>query len=892
MSIFVDVEITIFINMSRFFFFAAALMLTFANASAKPAAWKPAGENIKTRWAAQVNPNAPLPEYPRPQMVRSEWLNLNGLWNYGITEAASADFSVEGQILVPFAVESSLSGVARSVTELDALWYERTFTLPSAWKGRNVLLHFGAVDWKAEVWLNGSKIGEHTGGYTPFCFDITPFLKKGGKQTLRVKVIDATDTSWQPRGKQWMLPSGIWYTPVTGIWQTVWMEPVQKTHINHYYAVSDIDKGTIRMSINAEGIEAGDKIAARLLAEGQVVAEGEGNEVLFKVAEPKLWSPDSPFLYDIEISIERDGKTVDAVKGYTAMRKISKYVEPKPWEYHRIALNNQPVFQFGPLDQGWWPDGLYTAPTDEALRYDIERTKAWGFNMIRKHIKVEPARWYYWCDKLGIMVWQDMPCIGDHGCKRRPTTRSEEIKKQQGNIWSWDSFIGGTDCTVPQEWKDNYYKEWGEIIDNFKGFQSIVVWVPFNEAWGQFDTPAAVRFTRAKDPTRLINPSSGGNFDLSELGDILDVHHYPQPMMNAFERKVINVLGEFGGIGMPVNGHLWKITDKNWGYGATKKTKEEVLDQYEEYADILKRYIATGCSAAVYTQTTDVEVEVNGIMTYDREVIKMNEESLRSINQSVIRSMTASKAAFPANPFDGKVAITAHRGFWNCEAAGFSENSIAALAAAQKAGLWGSEFDVHLTKDDVVIVNHNDNVEGIAIADATYDELKQYKLPNGESRPTLEAYLAQGAKAKTMLVMELKPQRNIDREDVLVDKALAALQAAGLYDPSRVMFISFSWHICRRIAALAPQFCNQFLEGNYAPGRLLDNGINGFDYEYPVILAHKDWVKKAHENGMTVNTWTVNKEEDIRAVIDAGVDVITTNFPLLVRQLLSDKEYR
>jgi len=879
--------------MSRYLFLAVALVFTVANTSAKSPAWTPAGDNIRTRWAAQVNPKAPLPEYPRPQMVRSEWLNLNGLWNYGITEAASADFSVEGQILVPFAVESSLSGVARSVTETEALWYERNFTVPSAWKGRNVLLHFGAVDWKAEVWVNGNKVGEHTGGYTPFCFDITAYLRKSGKQVVRLKVQDATDTSWQPRGKQWMLPSGIWYTPVTGIWQTVWVEPVQKTHITGYDAVSDIDKGTIRLSVGTEGLETGDKIRSRLLAEGQAVAEGEGREVVFQVREPKLWSPDSPFLYDVEISVERDGKALDAVKGYTAMRKVSTYVEPKPRGYRRIALNNEALFQFGPLDQGWWPDGLYTAPTDEALRYDIERTKAWGFNMIRKHIKVEPARWYWWCDKLGIMVWQDMPSIGDHGCKRRETTRSEEVKKGQGNNWSSDSWLGGTDCVVPQEWKDNYYKEWGEIIDNLKGFQSIVVWVPFNEAWGQFDTPEAVRFTRAKDPTRLINPASGGNFDLSELGDILDMHHYPQPMMNIFERKVINVIGEYGGIGLPVKGHLWKITDKNWGYGGVKKTKEEVLDQYEEFADILKRCIASGCAAAVYTQTTDVEVEVNGIMTYDREVIKMNEESLRSINESVIRSMTApSAAAFPGNPFGGKVAITAHRGFWNCEAAGFSENSIASLAAAQKAGLWGSEFDVQLTKDDVVIVNHNDNIDGRLIADATYEELLPYKLPNGESRPTLDAYLEQGAKANTMLVMELKPQKNIAREDVLVDKALASLKAHGLYDPARVMFISFSWHICRRIAALAPEFHNQFLEGNYGPKRLVDNGINGFDYEYPVILAHKDWVEKAHANGMTVNTWTVNREKDMRDVIEAGVDVITTNFPLLARQILGDKEYK
>ncbi len=876
--------------MAKTLLFAAALMLAATNVSAKSSAWAPAGDNIKTRWAAQVNPNAPLPEYPRPQMVRSEWANLNGLWNYGITEASSADFSVEGQILVPFAVESSLSGVARTVTDTDALWYERTFTVPSAWKGRRILLHFGAVDWKAEVWVNGTKIGEHTGGYSPFSFDITPALRKSGKQTLRVKVLDATDTSWQPRGKQWMIPDGIWYTPVTGIWQTVWMEPVQSAHVNGYYAVSDIDKGSIRLSIDAEGLQSGDVLRSRLLADGAVISEGEGAEVLFSVPEPKLWSPDSPFLYDIDITIERENATVDAVKGYTAMRKVSVFEEPKPTKYHRIALNNEPLFQYGPLDQGWWPDGLYTAPTDEALRYDLERTKAWGYNMIRKHIKVEPARWYWYCDRMGILVWQDMPSIGDHD--KDATTRSKELQKAQKNVWSYDSWLGGTDCVVPQEWKDNYYKEWGEIIDALKGFQSIVVWVPFNEAWGQFDTPEAVRFTRKKDPTRLINPASGGNYDLSELGDILDVHHYSRPMMNIFERKVVNVVGEYGGIGLPVEGHLWKVTDKNWGYGGVKKNAKQALDYYEDYAAMLKDLIKTGCAAAVYTQTTDVETEVNGIMTYDREVVKLDEKKLHEINLDVISSMTNTKPAFPANPFGGKIAITAHRGFWNCEAAGFSENTIASLKAAQDAGLWGSEFDIHITADDVVIVNHDPDINGMKIGDTPYAELLQYKLPNGESRPTLDAYLEQGARSRTMLVMELKPQKDFGREDMMVEKSLAALKAHGLYDPSRVMFISFSWHICKRLATEAPEFYNQFLDAYYAPKRLQEYGINGLDYKYSKLLRHKEWVQDAHERGMTVNTWTVNKEEDIRAVIDAGVDVITTNFPLLVRQLLSDKEYK
>ncbi|MBO4447548.1 MAG: hypothetical protein J5764_05430 [Bacteroidales bacterium] len=878
--------------MRNFVCLISALILSISTAYAKAPEWAPAGSNIRTTWAEKVNPANPLPEYPRPQMQRAEWMNLNGLWNYGITEAESADFSVEGSILVPFAVESSLSGVGRGVNEHEALWYERSFSIPSKWRSGNILLHFGAVDWKADVWVNGSKVGEHTGGYAPFSFDITPYLKKSGKQTLRVKVQDATDSSWQPRGKQWMMPVGIWYTPVTGIWQTVWMEPVAANHIENYLAVSDIDAGTISLNISTSEPGEGE-LHSCLYEDGVKIAEADGENPVFKVEKPRLWSPDSPFLYDIEISLSQNGSATDAVKGYTAMRKISVIKESTPNKFNRLALNNEILFQYGPLDQGWWPDGLYTAPTDEALRYDIERTKAWGFNMIRKHIKVEPARWYWWCDKLGIMVWQDMPSIADHGGKRngRALNRSQELKDMQTNVWASDSFIGGTDCTVPQEWKDNYYKEWGEIMDCLKCFQSIVVWVPFNEAWGQFDTPEVVRFTRSKDATRLINPSSGGNFSLEELGDILDVHHYPGPAMKAFEGKVVNVLGEYGGIGWPVDGHLWKISDKNWGYGGVKHSGQEVLDQYEDFARILKDYIKTGCSAAVYTQTTDVEVEVNGIMTYDRKVIKVNEASLNAINTSVISSLGAGKK-FPAAGFSGKTAIVAHRGFWNCEEAGFSENSIASLRSAQKAGVWGSEFDIHLTADNVVIVNHDAKIAGLAIEDNNFETLAAFTLPNGERRPSLDEYLTQGEKGGTVLVIELKKQKDYTREDLLLSKTLEAVKAHGLWDPSKVVFISFSWHICSEIARIAPEFTCQYLSGNYAPARLESAGINGLDYKYQVLMQHPEWIEDAHARGMSVNVWTVNGENDIKASANAGVDAITTNSPLLARQILGAKEQK
>ena len=612
------------------------------------AQWSPVGKEIKTPWAAEVNPGNVLPEYPRPQMVRQVWSNLNGLWNYAITDTDASTFTAEGEILVPFAVESSLSGVGRRITKDNTLWYERTFTVPSKWKGKNILLHFGGVDWKSEVLVNGQLVGEHRGGYDPFTYDITPYLKKSGKQTLTVKVCDASDNSMQPRGKQCIANTGIWYTPVSGIWQTVWMEPVAKTYIADYYPVSDLQKKEIAVDVKTVGAREGDMVKVQLL-EGAVgyntenpsqtvLAEAfasDGKAVL-TVEEVKTWSPDEPFLYGMRISILRKGKVIDSVEGYTAMRSIEAKQDSSPNKYKRMALNGECLFQYGPLDQGWWPDGLYTAPTDEALKFDIVKTKEMGYNMIRKHIKVEPARWYYWCDVVGMLIWQDMPCIGNFG-ETQQKTRDPEIRKAVHNKWSRDSMFGGTECDIPQEWKDNYYNEWKNIMTALRSFQSIVCWVPFNEAWGQFDTPEVVKFTKEFDPTRLVNEASGGNFHF--VGDVIDVHHYPTPAMNVFESKFINVLGEYGGIGYPVIGHTWEI-DRKWGYGKNKQSSEEVMKQYEEYAQMLKTFVQTGCAAAVYTQTTDVEGEVNGLMTYDRAVIKVDIPKLAEINRSVIESMS------------------------------------------------------------------------------------------------------------------------------------------------------------------------------------------------------------------------------------------------------------
>ena len=600
--------------------------------------WAPAGDRIKTKWADEVSPTNAHPEYPRPQMVRQDWQSLNGLWDYAITpKSQPCPRSFDGKILVPFAIESSLSGVGRTFTADDALWYKTTFSVPSAWKGKRLMLNFEAVDWKAEVFVNDIKIGSHTGGYTHFSFDVTPYLKSGAN-SLVVRVEDATDNDFQPRGKQVSKPNGIWYTAVSGIWQSVWIEPVALAHITDYNVVSSINDKAINVSVDAAGTQEGDVVkvflldggigystdtanAAKPAADGlyAVLASGmtvPGGSVTLNVASPKLWSPDSPYLYGLDIQILRNGKVVDRVASYTAMSEVGAY--RKNGNTKLMGLNGEGIFQLGPLDQGWWPDGLYTAPTDEALKFDIQKTKDFGFNMIRKHIKVEPDRWFYYCDQLGIIVWQDMPSFA--------------VSKR----WGMYYYGEGEDWPASPEAKSNYYKEWTEIINQVKKFQCIAVWVPFNEAWSQFDTKDVVAYTKKLDPTRLVNQSSGGNWE-EGVGDILDNHHYPYPAFRMWDKNMINVLGEYGGIGLPIEGHLWQA-DKNWGY-VQYKNGDEVLAEYTDFAEQLKQLIKQGCSAAVYTQTTDVEIEVNGLMTYDRKVIKMDEKKLRAVNEGIIKSM-------------------------------------------------------------------------------------------------------------------------------------------------------------------------------------------------------------------------------------------------------------
>lgn len=594
------------------------LGLIMATQSLVHAQWEPAGDKIKTKWASEIDPENVLPEYPRPIMEREDWKNLNGLWNYSISDKNTAKpENNEGEILVPFAVESSLSGVMKRVGSSKVVWYNRSFTVPKDWDGKDVKLNFGAVDWKADVWINDIKVGSHTGGFAPFSFDITPFLKDG-EQKISVRVWDPTDEGPQPRGKQVREPEGIYYTPVTGIWQTVWLEPVSNKSFEDLRFTPDIDNNLVKVSVKETNVAYGDVVEVTVYDGKKEISKTKsaaGEEFDIFVEDAKLWSPESPFLYRTTVKLISDNEVTDEVESYFAMRKISKKRDENG--VMRMQLNNEDYFHFGPLDQGWWPDGLYTAPTDEALKYDIVKTKEMGYNMIRKHVKVEPARWYTHCDELGVLVWQDMP--------------SGDRQKD----WQMHTYFDGNELVRSNESEEIYRKEWKEIMDFLYPHPSIVVWVPFNEAWGQFKTEEITEWTQNYDPSRLINSASGGNH--FQTGDILDLHNYPDPQLYLYDANRVTVLGEYGGIGLAMKGHLW-ASDRNWGYVEFENSKQ-VTDKYVEYAEKLKRLVKSGFSGAVYTQTTDVEGEVNGLMTYDREKDKMDIKRIRKANREVIDAL-------------------------------------------------------------------------------------------------------------------------------------------------------------------------------------------------------------------------------------------------------------
>ncbi|MGB9666127.1 MAG: glycoside hydrolase family 2 protein [Candidatus Cryosericum sp.] len=585
--------------------------------------WRPSGNQIRTRWARDVDPGAPLPEYPRPQLVRTDWMNLNGLWSYAITHG-ECPATYEGQILVPFAVESSLSGVGRALHPDETLWYARTFAIPSTWAGRRVLLHFGAVDWSAAVVLNGHVLGKHRGGYLPFSFDITSFLVEGTNE-LVVQVQDPTDTGPQPRGKQALHPRGILYTAISGIWQTVWLEPVPECHIESVTATPDVEAEMVSILVVTTGVA---RVAITVRDGDRVVAQCTGvagTPISVKMPEARLWSPDDPHLYDLDVGIPGG----DKASSYFGMRSFG--VVRDATGHQRLTLNGNVFFQHGLLDQGYWPDGLYTAPTDEGLCYDIELARRLGFNMIRKHMKIEPLRWYYHCDRLGIIVWQDMPSGGNAINQMWLGILALAGLRLRDDSVRARSRLGRGNDGVRRDFVD----ELSQLIDHLKGETCVACWVPFNEGWGQFDASATAMLVKRQDPSRLVDHASGW-FDQGG-GDLSSVHRYILRL--GLPRRTHGrcfVLSEYGGYNLQVPGHVWRF-DRAFGYRHFA-SREQLLKAYRSLIEKqLKPLIRHGLSAAVYTQTTDVEQETNGVITYDREIIKLDEDTIRRINTSVWR---------------------------------------------------------------------------------------------------------------------------------------------------------------------------------------------------------------------------------------------------------------
>lgn len=564
---------------------------------------------LMTPWGEAMKAADPvLPEYPRPQMVRENWLNLNGIWQFQPAASFSEPLpsgNLSREIKVPFPVESALSGI---MEHHENVWYRRKFTVPANWTGQRILLHFGAVDNLCEVFVNGQSVGTHQGGYDPFSFDITQFLTTGSTQDIAVRVNDVTDAKGYPRGKQTLYPGGIMYTSTTGIWQTVWLELVPQSYIAGFRMVPNIDNATLMFYPEVAGTYIrGLNVRFKIYNNGVEVATAEERSsatgITLNIPQPlKLWSPTNPFLYDMKVYLVNGTQVLDSVSTYFGMRKISRKLVDG---YYKMCLNNEVLFQMGPLDQGFWPDGIYTAPTDEALRFDIEKTKAFGFNMIRKHIKVEPQRWYYWCDKLGMLVWQDMP--------------------------SMNSYIDTRLRPVPPREDEAYIRELEAMVKTHMNSPSIVSWVVFNEYQGAHAESFVVQQTKSWDASRLVNVGSGGPFN--DASDIRDFHNYPSPASPDKRNEQILVCGEYGGVGYYEQGHIWSEGNPY----ETVNSHEKLLERYSLYGDMLVYFKSNkGLSAGVYTEITDVEMELNGLMTYDRKVIKGNTEDFYAVNQRII----------------------------------------------------------------------------------------------------------------------------------------------------------------------------------------------------------------------------------------------------------------
>jgi beta-galactosidase/beta-glucuronidase len=573
--------------------------------------------DLITPWGEKVTDQNAWQSYPRPLLQRKQWQNLNGLWEYAVTPVAQQEqpSQWQGRIRVPFCLESKLGGVQKALQKDQALWYRRTFTAAAA---ERTLLNFEAVDYRCRVLVNGKEAGGHRGGNTPFTLDITGAVRVGENEV--VVCVEDEQEGFQLRGKQTLNPRGIWYTQVSGIWQTVWLEQVGASYIRNLVIRTDAVTGTIKVTADVEG--SAQALAVRVKDGERQVANNvgrAGQEVVLAVPEAKLWSPQSPHLYGLEVDLlNGDGKVADAVISYAGIRTVGKAKDAQG--HLRFTLNGEIIFHWGPLDQGWWPDGLLTPPSEEAMAFEIDWLKRAGFNMIRKHIKVEPRLYYYHCDRLGMMVWQD------------------HVSGGKGAKWTFLK-PEPADAEWPDEHHDQFMLELARMISTLESHPSIVSWVPFNEAWGQHRTLEVGKWVVQRDPTRLVNIASGGNF--WPVGDIVDAHRYPHPGFPFDQDQggrfdgFIKVVGEFGGHGYPVKGHLWDADRENWGYGGLPKSEAEYKERVATSIWMLSELRAQGIAGGVYTQTTDVEGEVNGLITYDRKHIKIPAEQMLELSRGL-----------------------------------------------------------------------------------------------------------------------------------------------------------------------------------------------------------------------------------------------------------------
>ena len=596
---------------------------------------------LRSSWASELDPGDPLPEYPRPSLRRREWLCLNGPWDYAIRPIEKAPASYDGSITVPFPLESSLSGVGKPLSPREALWYRRSFVLPESWRGRRIILRFGAVDWEARVSMNGDAIGSHRGGYAPFSFDITDHLSPGHGEIeeLVVEVRDPTDAGTQCRGKQSLEPRLIWYTASSGIWGTVWIEPVPDARIDKVLARiapgSKVAEGRLELRIRLTLPQGGPRrLSVTADLDGAVVAEAEAlvdstePSIELRIPDPRPWSPGSPTLYGLSLKLEGG----DEAQSYAALRTIA--LAPDGQGRQRIVLNGEPCFNCAVLDQGYWPEGGYTAPTDEALRSDLERAKELGFNAIRKHAKVESERWYWHADRLGILVWQDIPSGG----KSWSPLFSLALGRLGARLR--DDRLLGRFGRSDRAGRADFERECREIVDYLEGFACIVVWVPFNEGWGQFESARIARAIAARDPARLVDAASGW-YDRG-AGHFASRHDYSrEPRMPVGLRGRAAIISECGGLTLKAVGHSTQDR-RQFGYRGVADG-EELAEGYESLTRNLARLVEEGLAAAVYTQLYDVEIERNGLVSYDRKALKADAARIRAANLALAEAGSAKK---------------------------------------------------------------------------------------------------------------------------------------------------------------------------------------------------------------------------------------------------------